>query len=60
MLPLQIIPCFKFFLRAATVAFSYPEFHVRGDEDVEEFLEKMKVAYISNQIYDPVQMLRLL
>ena len=42
------------------MAFPYPEFHGRGDEDVEDFLEKMEVACISNQIHDPVQMLRLL
>ncbi|MCO5567846.1 hypothetical protein L7F22_021542 [Adiantum nelumboides] len=42
------------------MAFSYPEFHGRSDEDVEDFLEKMEVACISNQIHDPAQMLRLL
>ena len=42
------------------MAFPYLEFHGRGDEDVEEFLEKMEVACISNQIHDPAQMLRLL
>ena len=42
------------------MAFPYPEFHGRGDEDVEDFLEKMEVACISNQINDPAQMLRLL
>ena len=42
------------------MAFPYPEFHGRSDEDVEDFLEKMEVACISNQIHDPAQMLRLL
>ena len=42
------------------MAFFYPEFHGRGDEDVEDFLEKMEVACISNQIHDPTQMLHLL
>ncbi|WP_165303686.1 hypothetical protein, partial [Enterobacter cloacae complex sp. CH23B] len=42
------------------MAFSYPEFHGRSDEDVEEFLVKMEVACISNQIHDPMHMLRLL
>ena len=42
------------------MAFSYPEFQGRSNEDVEDFLEKMEVACISNQIHDPAQMLRLL
>ena len=42
------------------MAFSYPEFHGGSNEDVEDFLEKMEVACISNQIHDPTQMLRLL
>ena len=42
------------------MAFPYPEFHGRGDEDVEDFLEKMEVACISNQIHDLAHMLRLL
>ena len=42
------------------MAFSYPKFHGRSNEDVEDFLEKMEVACISNQIHDPAQMLRLL
>ena len=42
------------------MAFSYLEFHGRSNEDVEDFLEKMEVACISNQIHDPAQMLRLL
>ena len=42
------------------MAFPYPKFHGRGDEDVEDFLEKMEVACISNQIHDPAHMLRLL
>ena len=42
------------------MAFPYPEFHGRGDEDVEDFLEKMEVAYISNHIHDPAHMLCLL
>ena len=42
------------------MAFSYPEFHGRGDENVEEFLEKMEVACISNHVQEPAQMLRLL
>ena len=50
----------KFFCEPAAMAFPYPEFHGRSDEDVEDFLEKMEVACISNQIHDPAQMLRLL
>ena len=42
------------------MAFSYPEFHGRADEDVTEFLEKMEVACISNHVQAPAQMLRLL
>ena len=42
------------------MVFSYPEFYGRNGEDVEEFLEQMEVACISNQIQDPAQMLRLL
>ena len=42
------------------MAFSYPEFHGSSHEDVVEFLEKMEVACISNQIQDPAQRLRLL
>ncbi|MCO5614679.1 hypothetical protein L7F22_068963 [Adiantum nelumboides] len=40
--------------------FSYPEFHGRKDEDIEDFLEKMKMACISNHVQAPAQMLRLL
>ena len=46
----------KFLCEPVAMAFPYPEFHGRGDEDVEDFLEKMEVASISNQIHDPVQM----
>ena len=42
------------------MAFSYQEFYGRGDKDVKDFLEKMEVACISNEIHDLVQMLRLL
>lgn len=42
------------------MAFPYPEFHGRGDEDVEDFLEKMEVACISNHVEAAPQMLRLL
>ena len=42
------------------MAFPYVEFHGRSDENVEEFLEKMEVACISNHIQAPTQMLRLL
>ena len=42
------------------MAFPYPKFHGRSDESVEEFLEKMEVACISNHIQEPVQLLRLL
>ena len=38
----------------------YPELHGRNGEDVENFLEQMEVACISNQIQDPAQMLCLL
>ena len=34
------------------MVFIYPEFHGRKDEDVEEFLEQMEIACISNQIND--------
>ncbi|MCO5571554.1 hypothetical protein L7F22_025298 [Adiantum nelumboides] len=42
------------------MAFSYPEFHGRKDEDIEDFLEKMEMACISNHVQAPAQMLRLL
>ena len=42
------------------MAFSYPEFHGRSDEDVEDFLERMEIACISNHLQAPVQMLRIL
>ena len=35
------------------MVFPYPEFHGRTDESVEEFLEKMEVACISNHIQEP-------
>ncbi|MCO5600707.1 hypothetical protein L7F22_054822 [Adiantum nelumboides] len=40
--------------------FSYPEFHGRKDKDIEDFLEKMEMACISNHVQAPAQMLRLL
>lgn len=42
------------------MAFAYPEFYRRKDEDVEDFLERMEVACISNRIQEPAQILRLL
>ena len=42
------------------MAFSYPEFHGKKGEDVEQFLEQMEVACITNHVVDPVQSLRLL
>ena len=42
------------------MAFSYPEFHGRNGESVEEFLENMEVACISNHVQTPAQMLQLL
>ncbi|MCO5599635.1 hypothetical protein L7F22_053741 [Adiantum nelumboides] len=42
------------------MAVSYPEFHGRKDEDIEDFLEKMEMACISNHVQAPAQMLRLL
>ena len=42
------------------MVFSYPEFHGKKGEDVEDFLEQMEVACISNQIQDLAQMLHLL
>ncbi|MCO5561273.1 hypothetical protein L7F22_014894 [Adiantum nelumboides] len=42
------------------MAFSYPEFHGRKDEDIEDFLEKMEMACISNHVQAPPQMLCLL
>ena len=42
------------------MAFPYPEFHGKTDENIEEFLEKMEVACISNHVHAPTQMLRLL
>ena len=42
------------------MVFSYPKFHGRSDENVEEILEKMEVACISNHILEPTQMLHLL
>ena len=42
------------------MASAYPEFNGRKNEDVEDFLEKMEVACISNHVDAPAQMLRLL
>ena len=42
------------------MAFSYPEFHGKKGEDVEQFLEQMEVACITNHVVDPVQSLCLL
>ena len=42
------------------MASAYPEFYRRKNEDVEDFLEKMEVACISNHVQDLTQMLRLL
>ena len=42
------------------MVFSYSEFHGKKGEDVEDFLEQMEVACISNHIEDPVQTLCLL
>ena len=42
------------------MAFSYPKFYGKKGEDVENFLEQMEVACISNLIVDPVQTLCLL
>ena len=42
------------------MVFPYPEFHGKSDESVEEFLEKMEVACISNHIQEPAQFLHLL
>ena len=42
------------------MVFPYPEFHGKNDESVEEFLEKMEVACISNHIQEPAQLLHLL
>ena len=38
----------------------YPEFYGGPSEDVEDFLERMEVACISNHIDEPAQVLRLL
>lgn len=35
------------------MASSYPEFNGRKEEDVEDFLEKMEVACISNHVVAP-------
>ena len=42
------------------MAFSYPEFHGRNGKSVEEFLENVEVACISNHVHTPAQMLGLL
>lgn len=42
------------------MAFSYPEFYGRNDENVADFLEKMELACISNHVEAPAQVLRLL
>ena len=42
------------------MVFSYPEFHGKKEEDVENFLEQMEVACTSNHIQDPGQILHLL
>ena len=38
----------KWFWYWIAMVFTYPEFHGRNSEDVEEFLEQMEVACISN------------
>ena len=42
------------------MAFAYPKFHGSNHKDVVEFLEKMEIACISNQIHDSAQRLCLL
>ena len=42
------------------MAFNYPEFHGKKGEDVEQFLEQMEVACITNHVVDLVQSLCLL
>ena len=42
------------------MAFNYPEFHGKKGEDVEQFLEEVEVACITNHVVDPVQSLHLL
>ena len=51
---------FKWVCKQIVMAFSYPKFHGRRDEDIVDFLEKMEVACISNHVEVPAQMLRLL
>ena len=38
---------------------SYPEFHGRENEDVDDFLEHMELACITNHVVDEHQVLRL-
>ena len=47
-------------LGVCNMASAYPEFNGRKNEDVEDFLEKMEAACISNHVDAPAQMLRLL
>ena len=42
------------------MAFNNPQFHGKKGEDVEQFLEQMEVACITNHVVDPVQSLHLL
>ena len=44
---------FEVGLVVTRMAFAYPEFHGSKGEDVEDFLERMEVACISNHIQEP-------
>ena len=42
------------------MAFSYPKFHGRKDEDVVDFLEQMEIACINNHVVHEEKILKLL
>ena len=41
------------------MAYRYPEFHGNENEDVEDFLENMELACITNHVDNPDHILRL-
>ena len=47
-------------LRWDVMSFSYPEFHGKKGEELENFFKQMEVACISSHIKDPIQTLHLL
>ena len=42
------------------MVYPYPEFHGEENEDVENFLEQMELACITNHVVDEMHMVRLI